>query len=96
MSKPQRRYGTAHSIAGVDGPDWSFLKDGDEPEPESPEALRARLRSEILEELSKKLATPTEPKPERPAQAEHVRSPGFDEFFALLQARKEEGRRRGH
>ncbi len=98
MSKPIKRYGASYPIGPE--PDWSFLKDyaaedSDEPEPETPEALRERLRQEILKELSATLAVPKEATPVPPEQAQFVRAPdsGLDEFFEMAEQQKAERRR---
>jgi hypothetical protein len=70
--------------------------DVDEPEPESREELKAKIRAELLNELHEKLVvSPTKPLP--PEQALHVRAPdsGLDEFFTLAAQQKEARRRRG-
>jgi hypothetical protein len=70
--------------------------DADEPEPESREELKAKIRAELLNELHQRLVvSPTEPPPE---QALFVRAPdsGLDEFFTLAAQQREARRRRGH
>jgi hypothetical protein len=67
----------------------------DSDESESPEALRERLRQEILKELSATLAVPKEAQPLPPEQALFVRAPdeGLNTFFEKLE---EARRNRGH
>jgi hypothetical protein len=100
VAKSQRRRGAAYPITADAGPDWSFLKDyaeKDADEPESPEALRKRLRAEILAELGKKLGTTKEAAPVPPPKAQHIRNEGFDPFFEAVAAEEEaRRRRRGH
>jgi hypothetical protein len=68
-----------------------------EPEPETPEqALRKKLKQEILAELSATLAVPKEATPVPPPKAKVIRNEGFDPFFEAVAAEKEKRRRRGH
>jgi hypothetical protein len=97
MTDQHKRYGASYPIGPE--PDWSFLKDyaaedSDEPEPETPEALRERLRQEILKELSATLAVPKEARPVPPPKAKVIRNEGYNEFFELVEAERKQ--RRGH
>jgi hypothetical protein len=66
--------------------------DTDEPEPESREELKAKIRAEVIAELHEKLVVaPSKPLP--PEQAQFVRNEGFNPFFEKLE---EARRRRGH
>jgi hypothetical protein len=97
MTDQHKRYGASYPIGPE--PDWSFLKDyaaEDSDESESPEALRERLRQEILKELSAKLATPKEAAPVATPKAKVIRNEGYNEFFELLEAEREARRHRGH
>jgi hypothetical protein len=73
-------------------------EDEDEASPENPEALRKRIRAEVIEELHERLVvSPTKPRPVGPQQAQFVRDPSLDPFFELTEAEKEiRRRRRGH
>jgi hypothetical protein len=66
--------------------------DADEPETESREELKAKIRAEVIAELHEKLVVaPTKPLP--PERAQFVRNEGFNPFFEKLE---EARRRRGH
>jgi hypothetical protein len=68
-----------------------------EPEPETPEqALRKKLKQEILAELSATLAVPKEAAPVPPPKAKVIRNEGYDPFFELVAAEEEARRNRGH